>query len=157
MQNPNKNNNSFAKIDELASYCERLQISARRYIYEAHVCSLDGVDVCDHDAGVCFCTYHDSLNSLFDILEEYQVIGQREEENSTEAGRYLTIIETRDPNKSFKKFEELTNAFAMLSTNVTRLIASREIVALRKDAKTQWYDKEFFERTIKRIIAQINP
>lgn len=56
--------------DELKSRCAELESAMRDYLIEAHVHSIDGLDECDHEAGVCFCAYHVALARALDVLED---------------------------------------------------------------------------------------
>lgn len=49
-------------------YCSSLENSLVELIHEAHTKSLDGVDVCDHSANVCYCSYHSVLDNALSLL-----------------------------------------------------------------------------------------
>lgn len=56
--------------DELRLRCAELESVLRDYVIEAHVHSIDGLDECDHEAGVCFCAYHVALGRAVDVLDD---------------------------------------------------------------------------------------
>ncbi len=56
------------EVEDLRSRCAELESALRDYLIEAHVHSIDGLDECDHEVGVCFCAYHVALDRAVDTL-----------------------------------------------------------------------------------------
>lgn len=49
--------------------CDQLERVLLDLIAEAHVKSLAGVDICEHESDVCFCGYHEALDRGLALLD----------------------------------------------------------------------------------------
>lgn len=49
--------------------CDQLERVLLDLIEEAHVKSLAGFDICEHESDVCFCGYHEALDRGLALLD----------------------------------------------------------------------------------------
>jgi hypothetical protein len=55
-------------IEALERSRSKLRIALKVFIEQAHTKSLDGIDICEHENGVCWCDYHDALRNAQEAL-----------------------------------------------------------------------------------------
>jgi len=55
-------------IEALESSRSKLRIALKVFIEQAHDKSLKGIDVCEHENGLCWCDYHDALRNAQEAL-----------------------------------------------------------------------------------------
>jgi hypothetical protein len=146
-------------LNELVSYCAQLEANIGRYVFEAHVQSLEGIDICEHDAGVCFCSYHASLSTLLELLEKSPIKNGAGDGVGAFYGAIDKIgndfVWTQKLKVMASKVTETTQRYEHLIEYVRELILSEELTNLRSNGKTYWCDKSRFEELIERISAHI--
>ena len=55
-------------IEALESSRSKLRIALKVFIEQAHDKSLKGIDICEHENGVCWCDYHDALRNAREAI-----------------------------------------------------------------------------------------
>ena len=145
--------------NEIVSYCAQLEATIGRYVFEAHVESLEGVDICDHDAGVCFCSYHASLSTLLGLLEKSPIKNGAGDGVGSFDGAIDKIgndfVWTQKLKVMASKVTETTRRYENLIRHVREIILSEELANLRSNGKTYWCDKSSFEELIERISVHV--
>lgn len=151
-------NESKGKIDnlyELVEYCAHLEALAGRYIYEAHHQSLDGLDICEHDAGICFCGYHGALRRLLEALTSSPLKRSSNELTKKYDGYIDNIgndfIWTQKLQILSSELLATKARYDLLKELTRDLIVSEEILSLKHNGSTKWKDRLSFEDLLDRI------
>ena len=154
-----KYQDNLISLDQIVEYTARLEALAGRYIYEAHNQSLEGLDICEHDAGICFCSYHGSLRRLLEMLINSPIKNPNAPIKCTYDGQLDSIgnelvwtqkikildSEVRDLRAQYERLKDLAKA----------LLLSEEVLFLQRNGFTSWQDKHYFQGLIERIQVQM--
>jgi hypothetical protein len=146
---------TLPSLAQIVEYTAKLEALAGRYIYEAHNQSLDGLDICEHEAGICFCSYHGSLRRLIEALTNSPIKRPNAPIECT-YDRQLDSIgndlvwtqkikildgEVRDLRGHYERLKDLTEA----------LLLSEEMLSLQTNGFTGWHDRHHFQGLVERI------
>jgi hypothetical protein len=148
-------NHKSENFDGLVEYCAQLEALAGRYIYEAHHQSLDGLDICEHDAGICFCSYHGALRRLLEVLTTSPL--KRSPNGLTK--KYDGYLDNIGNDFIWTQKLQILNSellatkarYDLLKELTRDLIASEEILSLKHNGATKWQDRLSFEDLLERI------
>jgi hypothetical protein len=151
----NGSSNPTMTFDGLLEHCARIEALAGRYVYEAHNQSLDGLDICEHEAGICFCSYHASLRRLLEALTNSPIKRPLDKIECTYDGQLDKIgndlIWTQKLKVLDGELRETKARYELLKELTYSLISSNEIHELQQNGSTHWQDRPFFEGLLERI------
>lgn len=145
--------------EDIAAHCLELENAIAQYIYEAHIKSLEGVNFCDHEVGVCFCSYFEALHKVIEVVSKSPFkdgSNKKYFSDGNASGKQKSMSFWTLELQAILTEHTWTKAqYTHLREILYELIHTDELSALISEGKTSWRDKNNFESILKSVSLHV--